>query len=248
MGSDFLEEMKKMAEEIIKKCDICKGEGTLFINGQKVNCICKQKADRYVDYKFAGIDEEFWEIGEKGWEWEGDVGALKATRQFVDNIEKNKREGMGLIFAGLNGRGKTSLSVLILKEAIRKGYSAYCITVAELLEVIKGTADRNYERAEENKIKYDDIKDKDFLVLDNMDSEYVAKNGPDFNIAKFDMLCRYRSRNHMPTIITTNYSKGEFLENYRTSINSLLSGKNLFVIVPGEDYRPKLLKRKKEKK
>ena len=108
-----------------------------------------------------------------------------------------------------------------------------------MLKIIKGCFDKNYERAESNKDEYDKIKDIQFLVLDNMNSEYV-KNA-EFNVSEFDILLRYRSGNCLPTIITTNYNEEEFKENYGVSINSLLSARNQFISVKGEDYRIKKL-------
>lgn len=242
MESKFMQEMTKIKARVLKECKICNGEGWIPVtlpNGKKAGseCECLKKVMRYVSYKLSGIGKEYWDL-EKS-DWYGDNQALMTTGLYITQIVKAKEDGYGLIYHGTNGRGKTFLSTLILKEALKKKYSAYIITVSELMKTIKGTFDRNYERAEENKEMYDKIRDVDFLVLDNMNSEYCPKNNADFNISEFDVLFRYRARECMPTIITSNYSEEEFKENYGKSIESLLSGKNKYVNVGGEDFRPK---------
>ena len=77
------------------------------------------------------------------------------------------------------------------------------------------------------------------MCLDNLGSEYRPKDLESFCIAELERLFRYRRRNHLCTLITTNLSDKPFITTYGKFINSLISGSNKFINVNGEDWRIK---------
>jgi len=230
---DNLQEKRlgKIKINLLKNCTICKGTG---ITKDEHTCICLLNYEKYVHYDFAGIEKEYWELTlEK--DWIGDKVAKKYTQLYIKHLVKAYENGLGIIYLGKNGVGKTMLSNVVLKEASDKNYSVRNITLEELLKLIKTSFESS-----DAKDEYEKIKQMDFICLDNVGLEYKPKDFGVFTVAEMDVLIRYRRRNLLPIIITSNLtSKEEFMENYGSSILSLLISASKFIIVQGEDYRLK---------
>jgi DNA replication protein DnaC len=222
--------MLALREEMLKNCKICNGTGIVNI---KDECECVRKYEYYVGLAYSGIDREYWDLSLD--DWNGDELAKDLVVAYIKNIDVAFKEGLGIVFFGSNGVGKTFAATQILKEAQKKGHSIYKITLAELLERIKSSFESNKEEFDE--FYQENILDISFLVLDNLSSEYSPKNNKTFPIARLDLLFRHRRGNCLPTIITTNFEKNEFIDNYGTSVNSLLSSRSKFIQVTGDDYR-----------
>lgn len=237
---------KGIWDEVVKSCKICNGEGCVSIpsiNGvpSSRECECSAKAKRYFRYSDAGIDKEYWDLTID--DFVGDKYAKIEIVSYLGSIEDMKKKGTGAVFCGSNGTGKTLASILILKEADKikvdgeRKYKIQFKTVSELLELIKESQGYT-DKAEQFKEEYRFItQETDFLVLDNMGSEYMKKDNKEFPISKFDTLFRFRGRNMLPTFITTNYTEQEFRETYGKSIDSLLSSRSKFLEINGEDFR-----------
>jgi len=223
--------LNKIKINLLKNCTVCKGTGILEDGNV---CTCLITYEKYVHYDFAGIEKEYWDLTlDKN--WVGDKVAKKYTQLYIKYIEKAYDNGLGIIYVGKNGVGKTMLVNIILKEALNKKYSVKNITLEELLKLIKSSFESS-----EAKEEYQKIKQTDFICLDNVGSEYKPKDFGVFTVAEMDLLIRYRRRNLLPTIITSNLiNKEEFIENYGSSILSLLISASKFIIVQGEDHRQK---------
>jgi DNA replication protein DnaC len=232
MNNDLREKrLNKIKLNLLKNCTVCKGTG---ITKERQTCICLINYERYIHYEFAGIEKEYWDITLDR-DWVGDKVAKKYTQLYIKYLDKAYENGLGIIYLGKNGVGKTMLSNTILKEAKNKNYNVRNITLEELLKLIKEAFNSS-----DAKDEYEKMKQMDFLCLDNVGSEYKPKDFGVFTVAELDVLIRYRRRNLLPIIITSNLtSKEEFIENYGSSILSLLISVSKFIIVQGEDHRQK---------
>jgi len=121
----------------------------------------------------------------------------------------------------------------ILKEAIIKKYKVRNIVMGELIKTIQNS----FENHDLKDYYENEIKNSEFLCLDNLGPECKPSNFNYFVVNEFDLLARYRRRKLLPTIITSNLEKDKFLEIYGSSINSLLIASCKFISVEGKDFR-----------
>ena len=182
----------------------------------------------------AGILEEFWDLDID--QYKGNEAVIKVVQEYLANLDNARKQGISIFFYGTNGTGKTFLGVEVLKEALRKGYSAQFTSLGGIIQAL---TDGWYD-AEKRRRYEERIRDVDFLMIDDVGKEMrVSKNG--LTEMVFDNLIRYRSFRNKPMILTTN-SDIESVENvYGKSIVSLLHGKFIPIRVVGEDYRKTVL-------
>ena len=232
--SKKLQKMLALREKMLSECKLCNGTGILNNN----ECDCLKLHEKYVDYYYAGVSEEYWELTFS--DWEGDKLAQDLVKQYINNLEIANREGLGAIFYGSNGTGKSFSSILILKACYDKKYSIKFITFDELLDWIKSSYQLHGFEKEEFDIQFSEqILDVDFLVIDNLCSELVSSSNRGYPISQLDKILRYRRRNCLSTILTTNLNPQEFSEKYGSSVMSLLNSKCKSIQVVGVDFRKK---------
>lgn len=226
---DFFNSLK---DKLLKDCSLCDHSGWREMNGTSSICSCLSRFESYVELDDAGIDREYWDISFDN--WKGDGLALRKVQEYIQHIESAYKNGLGMVFYGNNGTGKSMLSVQILRAALSRGYSIRFITMAEVTALMKSKIDKPDI---DGKFYEDKVKNAEFLCLDNLGSEYKPQNFGTYTMAEFDILSRYRRRNLLPTLITSNLSDSEFISNYGSSISSLFSASSQFVRVEGKDFR-----------
>lgn len=95
---------------------------------------------------------------------------VQATREYVDRLDQNLAEGRGIWFMGGTGTGKTTLGMLIAKEALAAGRSVAVYFTPKLLTRIRQT----YQEAEsENAYArfFGQVTAVDLLYIDDLGSE-----------------------------------------------------------------------------
>ena len=152
-------------------------------------------------------------------------------RSYVRDLHQNYNEGWGVFLYGNNGVGKTHASCALLKEIERRGYSTYCI-LADVLKVayIDGS------RFDQDNSVTQRVERVDFLLLEDLGKEYSGK-GSGFAELCFENLLRKRSRECLPTIVTTNLTPPAFKERYKQSAASLAMECMVACEMRGEDRR-----------
>lgn len=146
--------------------------------------------DRYWKARYAEITEE-------GKSTTGKTAPRSVAKRFVDNILEFVENGTGLYLHGPNGRGKTCMAVVLLKEARRRGMTGLFVSAASLKRLVVSKtpfseAETMYERALGVR----------FLVLDDLGKEVSDNVG--FGARVLDELIRHRMGHQMITVITTN--------------------------------------------
>ena len=161
--------------------------------------------------------------------------------RYMDYLDEMFEDKINLILYGSNGSGKTYLSSLIVKEAYRKRYTSFRVT-------LKSFIDMHFKRDKDELIaeKLDEIVNSEFLVIDEVGKETFDKS--QFNITVFEELLRERDTQGKPTIICTNLpleERGGLYEQYGKSIQSLIDGNFLKVKFEGEDNRHDVTRKKR---
>jgi DNA replication protein DnaC len=218
----------KLRDRLMAECTLCDKTGWI---GDTM-CKCRTDFQRYMLLDDAGIDREYWDVTFD--DWKGDQVARHLVEKYIAKLDVAYEEGLGIVFWGNTGTGKTMLCSIILKQALTVGKSIRFITMAELLDVFR----KKIENKDIEKHYEENIKNVDFLCIDNLGSEYGPKKAHgSYSVAEFDLLARYRKRNLLPTLLTTNDTPDVFKEQYGAAISSLYAGCSAFIEVTGHDFR-----------
>ena len=160
--------------------------------------------------------------------------------RYMDYLDEMFEDKINLILYGSNGSGKTYLSSLIVKEAYRRRYSSFRVTLQAYI-------DMQFKRdREEIAEKIEEIINAEFLVIDEVGKETFDKS--QFNIAVLEELLRERDTQGKPTIICTNLpleERGGLYDQYGKSIQSLIDGNFVKVKFEGEDNRHDVTRKKR---
>jgi DNA replication protein DnaC len=219
------------------ECSFCNGDmwmrtdknEIIQVDGVDQRCSCYYTT-RYLD---SNIGYDYWFITPET--WRGSPEDLQKVTKYFPSVSKFLQEGRGFYIYGPYGTGKTSLALLYLKHVI--GISrCTCLFVpfSELVvinsKIMTGWHDKEIEQAIE------DVKNVDFLVLDDLAKEY--DNAKDNGRATLNAILRYRDLWRKPTIYTANIPIEETAEKYGGSSHSIIQGKSIIVNMENtEDFR-----------
>jgi DNA replication protein DnaC len=167
-----------------------------------------------------------------------DAETQKAAAAYADQIERNVSTGIGLYLHGGHGNGKSMVSSLLLKMALKKAIDGYWITLTELLSRYQETwRDKAYRNWFDRRMR-----NAALLVVDDMGREFEGRTTATSSI---DTIFRTRAQNGLATIITTNLDDDEFTKRYTKGITSLVEEACDRVEVTGADWRSVMRERKK---
>lgn len=130
-----------------------------------------------------------------------------------------------LILSGPTGSGKTSMAYAIGREIYLLGHKVKMWNTAELFEAM-----RQAERAE---IILDSVKEADVLLLDDVGSERKTE----WVEERLFLVVDHRWQWKLPTIVTTNLSSEELVDQVSERITSRLLDGSTNINVTGKDYR-----------
>jgi DNA replication protein DnaC len=192
-----------------------------------------KKTQDYYTYKWirANIPKEFWHVTLDN--FDGDSKAMRIVEKYCNKLGEAKENGIGFLFMGPNGVGKTSLCTIILKEAIFRGYSAFFITLPEIFRQIYLGFKHTEVLIELKKI----MNDTDFLVISELGKDYHRKDSTMFMRSEFDSIFRERRGDLKPLMLDTNLDEMELKDTYGDSIMSLFRSRLKMVTLSGKDYR-----------
>jgi len=226
----------KLKKTIVGSCNKCNGTG---IDKTGEQCGCMHEFRRLTYYLMGNLPEITWDkdlasFAERG----GDKKAIKYTESFINHLDKFIKNGIGPLFYGDYGTGKTTLACIIGKEAINAGKSVWFYTMAEFVDDIvknqSGYTQRDIAslRAEKSEI----------LILDDFGRENPnQKSGLQSEIrTKMDKILRIRADQRLVTIGSTNLDIKKTANLYGQSIFSILQASMKFIEVKGSDLRQKV--------
>ena len=240
-NSDLLDTEKNAVDG----CQLC--DAGYLEDGIMCNCLkWKIRLNKYskanVDYDYASL--EIYEEEVKAYLKDDNhpdgkfrIKLNPFIEDYIANHKNYRNDGVGIIFAGPVGRGKSLSAMKVLMNLIDKGYTGYFATISEVFEIIKKSwNDDDYAKLLRH------IYDCDFLVVDDLGTEY-HKNDSDWAPTEIDKLMRHRYYKKKPLIITTNSGLKKLTEKYAQRIVSLFHERSLITTIVSEgDYREKLNK------
>jgi DNA replication protein DnaC len=140
--------------------------------------------------------------------------AYKTAKKYADNFEQYKCDGIGLMFSGSYGTGKTHLAASIAIELINKGNPVIFGTLINLLGKVKQAYDDNFAESEESIL--DLYKTVDLLIIDDLGKEKPSE----WALEKLYSIMNQRYENYKPIIITTNYNTETLIDRLTVKGNS----------------------------
>ena len=180
----------------------------------------------------ANIPMDYWEADFST--YEGPVEGVAETYRYLTRLKFYKEKGVGLLYAGNTGTGKTSLMSIALKYIVQANWKVFMTSLSELVEAIK----RSWDTKDTTLV--DVCKKVDYLGLDDLGKEHQGPTG--FSAVTFDNLLRHRVQHCLPTFFTTNLNKNQIKDRYGAPALSLIEGKSKVIQVVGSDYRREVLR------
>ena len=159
---------------------------------------------------------------------------LDYVQGYIDNIDNSFKYNKGLFLYGSNGTGKTSIASILIKEAYKHRYTAKRVTWVDYMTLYtRAWGCNNFELKMHTEDVIKDIKDREFLVLEEIGKEQDNK----LAMTLLEDLLRHREDKGFPTIICTNLAPKSVVERYGASIESLIKGNMTPIKLVGKDNR-----------
>ena len=212
-------------------CPTCKDEGVFEYRGSQHECekdfdgICIQRK-LFLRYELANIPMDYHRID---WnEFETQPEAKDSIEAYVSNLDNAIERGLGLYVnsSGL-GTGKTLIGCHVLKEAVKKGHTAYFCQFVDLVNI----TDDDYQKLE-SRLLHDDI-----VCIDDIVSSHISTKQNDLFKYLLEKTVRHRVHNEMSTVVTSNLESDEFLKAYDRVFSLLMSAAFEIKLKSSIDYR-----------
>lgn len=205
-------------------------------NRKKRERINKILGDSGIEKRFKNRTFENFEVDNENKE------AFNNSKLYAEKFGAFKETGEGLYFFGNNGTGKTHLAIAIALKLIGEGVPVICMTSIRLLQEIRRTYDRNRDVSEYQILAT--YKEVDLLVIDDLGQENIT----DWGIAMLYDIINDRYERCLPTIVTTNLSEKDLINNWSRKANdwtaraiiSRLHEMTMGITVNGRDRRKEM--------
>jgi DNA replication protein DnaC len=152
------------------------------------------------------------------------------AEQYLAKIPDMVSKGVGLLLWGANGRGKTSMVVVIAKELRRRGFSVLFMESASLKRAVI-----EKDAFDETETIWDRALDVDALILDDFGKGVQDRTG--FGARVVDELIRHRNARKKITFITTNMNQKQLSDEVKPSTMHSLKECVMPVRIVGPDRR-----------
>jgi DNA replication protein DnaC len=184
-------------------CPKCGGDGFLLDErGEAVACACRAARTRrarstgassVIPRRYRGVSFDRAPVTELS------PDVVRPVRAFCRNVDDNIRSGRGLWFMGDVGTGKTTLAMLVSKEALKRGHSVAIYSVPRLLAAIRDSYDApNSERS--YTAFFDQLVNVDLLHLDDLGAEKQTE----WVLEQLYSLVNERYEEERSIVVTTN--------------------------------------------
>jgi DNA replication protein DnaC len=125
--------------------------------------------------------------------------AVGKVRTFIDNLDSNLETGQGLWLFGDTGTGKTTLAMLVSKEALEKGHSVAIYSLPKLLARIRRTYDEE-PGGDSYSAFFKRLTSVDLLHID----DFGAEKRSDWVLEQLYALVNERYEDERSVMLTTN--------------------------------------------
>ena len=268
-GNVILENFELQPNEYIKDgmiyCSIC-NQKKLFVGnnwmGNKIarRCVCecfqkeeqKKKEEEEKRKKLARIenlksrsliDERYKDKTFNDLDLNNDSFKQAFTRckKYCEIAEEILNKGYGIYLWGNSGTGKTLLTACMANYLMDKEYTVLFTDFFEILKAIRGTFNNKSNETDDDIIK--NISEVDFLFIDDLGTESLAKNsGDNFTQDKIFEIINKRYNKKKPTIFSSNYPIKDLVGSrnfmYKT-VDRINEMSNAVIEIKGDSYRKK---------
>ena len=166
---------------------------------------------------------------------------FEKAQRYCEKFDELRINGVGLMFTGSFGTGKTHLAAAITNRLIHKGIPVIFGSLTSLLSKFKDSYQGEIKQSESAII--DLYSNVDLLIIDDLGKEKIS----DWVLGKLFEIINNRYENDRPVVITSNYSLDELKNRLSTEKNTDTAGaiaSRLCEMTQGlecnwEDYRQK---------
>lgn len=156
--------------------------------------------------------------------------AVSAANQYLDDADYYLSRGVGFMFKGDRGTGKTLLATILLKLLLDRGVDGYFTTFNDMLDNFTGGWSNDKQKS-----WFDArVRNAPLLVVDDIGKEYAGRVG--VSQVMIDNIFRSRVNNALPTIITTNLAPEEMSSRYSSALETI-AGRAQSYEFSGPSYR-----------
>ena len=226
----FSESVKKklceLHEQIVGACETCGGDGYLPLKNQQgrlKRCECMIVFKYLMELTIAGIPQDYWDLTLKKMEIADVYKAV--ARKYLVHLKNAITQGLGLVFTGSNGIGKTSIMCYVGCRAVVRNYQVRYFTMSQFITATQ----------KDNQQFIDYVSEGQLLLIDELDKKY-SKKGSDYVVKTFDEYLRGWFSEGKSVILCTNWSVSDLRQNFGESLLSLLKRRCDFVEMAGEDF------------
>lgn len=189
----------------------------------------------------SNIGQDYWACDFQN--YMGPMSAKVAAKRYLKSLASMKEQGVGILFGGPPGPGKTTIAVIILKYLARAEWTVWMTSLGDIVENIQKSWDKDTE--DEHSEFLEKCRSVNFLLIDDLGKEHSGPTG--FSGTIFDNLVRHRVQHRLPTFFTTNLNRQGIKNRYGDALVSLVEGKCAVIIVDAGDVRRTHLKPELEK-
>lgn len=229
MNQTLMTSQKNMASPL-NKCEKCgqplEKEISIFGVVRRMPIICKCKKEELKQkeeqeeklrkqeslkklFNNSLMDEKFVKETFENWDDSKGNNSLKLiAEKYCNKFSEAKKNGLGFMFFGNPGNGKTYTANCIANYLIKKEYPVICVSINGLLERIKKTYSTWGQEGEDTILK--GLANADLLIIDDLGTEQSSN----WAVSKVYNIIDSRYRKGLPLIITTNFSMEDLKEKY----------------------------------
>ena len=217
-------------------CSKCNDE--LYVDGKMCDCLKKEirmlsynKLNETAPLKLTSFKD--FDLSYYSNQPDGEDDSPRETMSAVYNYVKKyahsiKKTRESLLFMGGTGLGKTHLSLAVAKDAIDAGLGVVYDSVPTLMMKLES---ERFGRGDEGAL--DSVCACDLLILDDLGAEHTTAT----TRSMLYTIINSRIMSGNPTIISTNKSLTELMNQYSDAIYSRLSGDYTPIYFSGSDIR-----------
>lgn len=209
---DRIEEIKKSCpcKQLVPYCRACDSLIKLELQMHEADIPIDFRAKEFDDIVYPDVQEQ-----------------KRQILDYVSYLGNNRNSGIGLFLTGSSGLGKSLMAGLLLKNALRQGFSACFRGLDDHFRHVLKVDEENIEKTQT----------VDFLVLHHVGDEFRPESGSLDTVLL--ELFGYRRNKLLSTIITSNYTARELGIKFRIPFENIIKERFDTVEFKGKNYLEK---------
>jgi DNA replication protein DnaC len=187
------------------------------------NYILANIPEKYFNFEFKQIEDQIQK-------WPKNEKALEIIKKYLGSLEKAREKGIGLYISGPHGVAKTTISIIILKQALREYFKCFFCKSTEIIDFVRSgwyNEDRKYYW---NYV----VNNTDFMVIDDLARLFELTDTEKIHI---DEIFTKRDGSNLSTIITSNHTLDSNHEKLGEALYSNFKERLIEIDIIGNDYR-----------